>query len=263
MGGGTHGLPPTKARASSISSAQRAGWCSSIRTHSRKVLPAGANGFAVAGRDQLLYALGREFDDQVAGAVVARGEERARHAQAGETHHRAGRHAAAGQGCGADPCEEVGGPLSHLSFLPSLGPPPRPLGRAAGSRWRPASGATRSSGPSVTTWPSARPSSPVGRRRRPSGPGTQRWCAPPAPLQAPHRVPGVAGPRRSAGVVGPFVDHELELAVVEGVDALDVADVEVLPYRAVGGGVGQKAHPPTGAGHEAPRRGPGRGRVRV
>src|SRR6266704_6996326 len=39
-----HGLPLAKARASSISSAHRAGSRSPIRTHSRKVRPAGANG---------------------------------------------------------------------------------------------------------------------------------------------------------------------------------------------------------------------------
>src|SRR5258708_17975277 len=42
--GHAHGWPPAKARASSISSAHRAGSRSPIRTHSRKVLPAGANG---------------------------------------------------------------------------------------------------------------------------------------------------------------------------------------------------------------------------
>ena len=55
---------------------------------------------------------------EVAGAVVAGGEERARGAQAGKAHHRSGGHVAMGHRGRAGLPEEIGGLLSHARLLP-------------------------------------------------------------------------------------------------------------------------------------------------
>ena len=68
--------------------------------------------------DELLNAVLGEFDDEVAGAVVAGGKERARDTQAGKAHHRSGSHVAVRQRGRADLPEEIGGLPSHACLLP-------------------------------------------------------------------------------------------------------------------------------------------------
>jgi cell volume regulation protein A len=136
----------------------------------------GGERLARARPDELLDAMPGELDDEVAGAVVAGGEERARDAQAGKAHHRPGRHVVMGQRGRAGLPEEIGGPLSHARLLPCCLPGWCPARPAAGSRWRPASAATPPGAlrRSPRRGRARRPSRP---RRRPTGQGTPSWCA--------------------------------------------------------------------------------------